>query len=169
MDASNCETPKAGLSNATAALRIEPGDPGAPAVRALIAQLDQYQQALYPPQSNHLVPVEALRRPNVVFLVAYLGPEVVGCGALVDQGGEYGEIKRMYVQPSCRGAGVGRAILDALAAQARTRALRHLRLETGIAQPEARALYERAGFRPCGPFGQYREDPLSLFMELDLK
>jgi putative acetyltransferase len=168
MDASNSGTPKTTSSGAPAALRIEPGDPGAVAVRALVAELDQYQQALYPPESNHLVPVDALRGPNVVFLVAHFGTKLVGCGALVDRAGEYAEIKRMYVRPSCRGAGVGRAILDGLAAQARSRGLRHLRLETGIAQPEARALYERAGFRPRGPFGEYREDPLSLFMELDL-
>ena len=83
-------------------------------MRALIAQLDAYLQALYPPDSNHLVPVDAMRRADVVFLVARLGAEVVACGALLDQGGEYGELKRMYVRPDCRGAGVGRAILAAL-------------------------------------------------------
>ncbi len=137
-------------------------------MRALIAQLDAYLQALYPPDSNHLVPVDALRRADVVFLVARLGAEVVACGALLDQGGEYGELKRMYVRPDCRGAGVGRAILAALMAQARLRGLHVLRLETGIAQPEALALYERAGFRRRAHFGPYREDPLSLFMELEL-
>jgi putative acetyltransferase len=149
-------------------LQIEPADPGAAAARTLIAELDRYLVALYPPESNHLVPVDELRRPGVVFLVARLGGEVVGCGALVDQAGEYGELKRMYVRPGCRGAGVGRALLAELAAQARGRGLRTLRLETGIAQPEALALYERAGFRQRAPFGTYREDPLSMFMEMDL-
>jgi putative acetyltransferase len=151
------------------ALRIEAADPGAAAVRALIAELDAYLQALYPPLSNHLVSVGALRQPNVVFLVARLGSELVGCGASVDRNGEYAEIKRMYVRPDRRGAGVGRAILDALATQARERGLRWLRLETGIAQPQAQALYERAGFKLRGPFGGYRQDPLSLFMERDLE
>jgi putative acetyltransferase len=136
--------------------------------RALIAQLDAYLQALYPAESNHLVPVDSLRGPDVVFLVARLGTDVVGCGALVDRAGQYGELKRMYVRPDRRGAGVGRAILAALAAQARARGLRILRLETGNAQPEALALYERAGFGRCDPFGPYRDDPLSLFLELDL-
>jgi putative acetyltransferase len=135
-------------------------------VRALIEELDAYQQALYPPESNHLVPVDALRRPDVVFLVAQLASEVVGCGALVDQRGEYGELKRMYVRPSSRGMGVGAALLAALVAQARWRGLRLLRLETGIAQPEALRLYERAGFQRRGPFGAYRDDPLCLFLEL---
>ncbi|HEV3017477.1 MAG TPA: GNAT family N-acetyltransferase [Burkholderiaceae bacterium] len=137
-------------------------------MRALIEELDAYQQALYPPESNHLVPVDALRRPDVVFLVAQLGSEVVGCGALVDQRGEYGELKRMYVRPSSRGMGVGVALLAALVAQARWRGLRLLRLETGIAQPEALRLYERAGFQRRGPFGAYRDDPLCLFLELEL-
>ena len=137
-------------------------------MRALIAELDAYQQALYPPESNHLVPVDALRRPDVVFLVAHFGSEVVGCGALVDQRGEYGELKRMYVRPSSRGMGVGAALLAALAGEARSRGLRRLRLETGIAQPEALRLYERSGFRRRGPFGAYRHDPLSLFLELEL-
>jgi len=149
-------------------LRIESSDPAAAPARALIDELDEYLNALYPAVSNHLVPVEALRRPDVHFLVAWRGADAVGCGALVDRDGEYGELKRMYVRPTCRGTGVGRAILAELTAQARARGLRHLRLETGIAQPEALALYERAGFRRRAPFGGYREDPLSLFMELAL-
>ena len=149
-------------------LRIEPGDPLGADARALIAELDAYLQALYPPASNHLMPADSLRQPGVVFLVARLDAEVAGCGALIDQGGEYGELKRMYVRPGCRRAGIGVALLAALTAYARERGLRALRLETGIAQPEALALYERAGFRRCAPFGAYREDPLSLFMELPL-
>ena len=155
-------------TDAGTGLRIEPADPGEPPVRAMIAQLDAYLEALYPVMSNHLVPVDELRGPGVVFLVARLQGRLVGCGAVVDRDGEYGEVKRMYVRPDCRGTGVGRALLAALAAQARGRGLPMLRLETGIAQPEALALYERAGFRRRTPFGDYREDPLSLFMELRL-
>jgi len=114
------------------------------------------------------VPIEALRGADVVFLLARRSSEAVGCGALVDRAGRYGELKRMYVRPSCRRLGAGWAILDALVAQARSRGLPCLRLETGIAQPEALALYERAGFRRRGPFDTYVEDPLSLFMELSL-
>ena len=149
-------------------LQIEAADPGEAPVRAMIAQLDAYLEDLYPAMSNHLVPVDELRGPDVVFLVASLQGRVVGCGAVVDREGRYGELKRMYVRPDCRGSGVGRAILAALTAQARARGLPLLRLETGIAQPEALALYERAGFRRRAPFGDYREDPLSLFMELRL-
>jgi len=149
-------------------LRIEPADPGEPAVRELIAELDAYLEALYPAESNHLVPIDALRAPGVVFVAARLGARTVGCGAMVDRAGEYGELKRMYVRPECRGSGVGGAILQALTSQARALGLPALRLETGIAQPQALGLYERAGFRRRAPFGDYREDPLSFFMELRL-
>jgi len=151
------------------ALRIERSDPGGARARALIGELDAYQRSLYPAESNHLIPVEALRQPGVVFLLASFGVEAAGCAALVDRDGIYGEIKRMYVPPAGRGRGVGRALLQHLVVQARLLGLRWLRLETGIEQPEAIALYESAGFRRRGPFGEYREDPLSLFMELDLR
>lgn len=153
-------------------LRIATADPGGADARALIAELDAYQESLYPAESNHLVPVDALRAANVDFLLAWSGEQPAGCAALVDQRGVFGEpvgeLKRMYVRPALRGAGVGAALLRALVAQARQRGLARLRLETGIHQPEALALYERAGFHRRGPFGDYREDPLSLFMELDL-
>jgi putative acetyltransferase len=150
-------------------LRIVPADPGSLEARALIGELDAYQQGLYPAESNHLVPIAALRAANVVFLMAWRGPQAAGCAALLDQDASYGEIKRMFVRPDLRGLGIGAALLRELVAQARARGLASLRLETGIRQPEALALYERAGFVRRGPFGDYCEDPLSLFLELDLR
>ncbi len=157
-----------GAAKSSQAIHVEPADPGSAEARALIAELDAYLGALYPVMSNHLVPPDALRADSVVFLVARLGAEAVGCGALAERDGSYGELKRMYVRPGRRRLGAGRALLDSLIERARSRGLRCVRLETGIAQPEALALYERAGFRRRGPFGGYAEDPLSLFMELPL-
>ena len=77
----------------------------------------------------------------------------------------YGEVKRMYVRPAFRGAGFGRAILERLGERARERGVTLLRLETGIHQVEAIALYEQAGFRAIRPFGPYVDDPLSRFFE----
>jgi hypothetical protein len=61
--------------------------------------------------------------------------------------------------------GTGRRLLDAIAARAAAADLSMLRLETGIHQPEALALYRRYGFTECAPFGHYVSDPLSVFME----
>jgi putative acetyltransferase len=140
-------------------------DPAAPEVHDLIAQLDRYQTDLYPPESNHLLPLEGLRQPNVVFLAARLDGKVVGCGAFVNHRGEYAELKRMYVLPEARGLKIGRRLLEELERRAQAAGLPLARLETGVRQPEALGLYEKAGYRRTGPFGEYDEHPLCVFME----
>ncbi|MDQ1922825.1 GNAT family N-acetyltransferase [Massilia pseudoviolaceinigra] len=131
---------------------------------AMLEQLDAYFAGLYPAESNHLMDVDSLTRPGVVFLVARdLDGRALGCGAYVDRGG-YGEVKRMYVDPAQRGKGVGGKLLAEIAQRAAAAGLPALMLETGISQPEAIGLYERDGFIRCAPFGDYQADPLSLFM-----
>jgi putative acetyltransferase len=147
---------------------IQTDDPASPAARELIERLDIHMSGLYPAESNHLLSVEALRQPNVTLLTAGVDGEVAGCGAFVNQGGEYAEIKRMFVLPEFRGLKLGRRILEELENRARASGLALARLETGIHQPEALLLYERAGYQRCGPFGDYSEDPLSIFMEKKL-
>jgi putative acetyltransferase len=143
-------------------------DPASADARKLIAQLDDYQTSLYPNESNHLMPVEGLRHPDVTFLTAWVDGEVAGCGAFVNQGGEYAEIKRMFVVPEFRGLRLGHRILDELEARIRAAGLSLARLETGVLQPEALRLYEKAGYQRRGPFGDYGEDPLCVFMEKQL-
>jgi len=149
-------------------IEIQLTDPASSEARGLIDQLDAYLTGMYPRESNHLLPVEALREPNVVFLVARIDGRAAGCGAFVNQRGEYAEIKRMYVVPEFRGLQIGRRMLEALEARAQNAGLSVARLETGVWQPEALGLYERAGYERRGPFGSYREDPLSVFMEKKL-
>jgi len=74
----------------------------------------------------------------------------------------------MYVSPEARGHGVGRAVLAALQTEARALGLARLVLETGIRQPEAIALYERAGFSRIPAFGEYVNSPVSVCMAKDL-
>jgi len=134
----------------------------------MLARLDAYCAALYPAESNHLMDVASLMQGDVLFLVARdVDGAAVGCAALVNRGG-YGEVKRMFVDERRRGLGTGRKLLEHLVMFARMSGLSLLRLETGIHQPEAISLYERVGFARRAPFGDYREDPLSLFMEMRL-
>ena len=74
----------------------------------------------------------------------------------------------MWVVPEARRLGVSRIILTALEAHARGEGVRTLRLETDVANRAALDLYTRAGFERCNPFGDYRVDPLSVFMQKDL-
>ncbi|WP_078032973.1 GNAT family N-acetyltransferase [Massilia sp. KIM] len=139
--------------------------PDQPEVRAMLDKLDAYCAALYPAESNHLLGVEALLREEALFLVARdVEGKAVGCAALVRRDG-YGEVKRMYVDEARRGLGAGNKLLEHLTMFARMAGLPSLMLETGIHQPEAIRLYERAGFVRRAPFGDYQPDPLSLFME----
>ena len=102
---------------------------------------------------------------GVNFFITHYEGTPAGCGGLKLFGNEYGEVKRMYVRPAYRGLGLGKSILDRLAEFARARQVGLLRLETGIYQPAAIALYERYGFRRRPPFGEYREDPMSVYFE----
>ena len=133
-------------------------------VRALLYTVWSWSADLYPPESRHGLDLAAYARPEVALLVAREGGVAVGCGAYQLHGDGSAELKSMFVVPEVRGRGVGRAILAAIEQALRGR-VTTLRLETGVKQPEAIRLYEGAGFCRRGPFGSYRDDPLSIFME----
>jgi putative acetyltransferase len=138
-------------------------------VARLIDELDEYQQPLYPPESHHGIDIAALSRPNVAFAVARdAGGRALGCAAVVVEA-DYGELKRMYVRPAHRGGGVAKALLAFLESEAAARGCSRLMLETGVSQPEALAFYRREGFVLRPPFGDYVDDPLSVFMEKTLR
>jgi len=138
--------------------------PRRPDVAALVAELDAYLEALYPPEDNHLLSIDALSEPDVRFFVARRRGEALGCGALrIDAG--WGEVKRMFVRPAARGLKLGRFLLARIAEEARREGLGLLRLETGTLQPEAIGLYRSAGFVERGPFGTYEDSAISVFME----
>ena len=135
----------------------------------LIGELDSYLQSFpYPPESCHAFSVDKLVREAVAFFMARVEWEPAGCGGVKLCGTEYGEVKRMYVRPTYRGLGLGKALLEHVAAYARERHVTVLRLETGIYQAEAIGLYERCGFQRCPPFGEYVEDPMSVYFERTL-
>lgn len=140
--------------------------PDAPDALTLIAELEQYLDLPgYPPESRHGYSVEKLIAQGVAFFVLREDGAAAACGGVQLVGAEYGELKRMFVRPSFRRRGHARRIMEHLAAYTRERGVFLLRLETGTFQAEAISLYEAWGFTRIGPFGSYREDPLSIFME----
>ena len=149
-------------------ITIAQESPRQPEIIALIADLDALMHALYPAESNHLLDIDTLAGADVRFFVARRDGEALGCGALRVDAAGWGEVKRMFVQPRARGAGIGRRVLEAVESQARAEELSCLRLETGVRNPEARALYRRTGFAERAAFGDYAPDPLSVFMEKSL-
>lgn len=136
---------------------------------ALIAALDAWQETLYPAESNHLLDLSQLP-PQTVIALAIRSPqgEAVGCGAIVLSEEGFGEMKRVYIDPQHRGQQLGEKLLAALEAKARQRDCHTLRLETGIHQHAAIALYTRNGYQTRCAFAPYQPDPLSVFMEKPL-
>ena len=123
--------------------------------RELIAELEAVLSPLYVTESRHGYSVEKLIRENVAFFVIRHDDEPAGCGGIQFFGDAYGELKRMYVRPKFRGMGLAKLMLQHLESFAREKNVLLLRLETGVHQYEAIALYEKCGFVPIPPFGEY--------------
>lgn len=140
-------------------------DPGDPPVKAMVQELDSYLLPLYPAESNHLLDIETLRRPEMRFFAAYRGHDVLaigGCWLHED----YAEVKRIYVTPQARGLGLAKRIMQRIEEEALASGRAVMRLETGIHQPESLGLYRRLGYTDCSAFGDYPvDDPNSVFME----
>jgi putative acetyltransferase len=152
----------------TAEVVVRLESPDQPDVRALLTKLDEYQSSLYPPESNHLLGVEALMAPDVRFLVARRNGVALGCGALKLERDGTAEVKRMYVEPAARGLGIGKALMRAIEAEGGRQSIKLLRLETGIHQLEAIGLYMSGGFQEIPAFPPYKPDPLSRFFAKQL-
>ena len=150
----------------------------------LLVRSDEYMAALYPPESNHLVSSESLRSGDALFLGAFITEEhqvrevsddcgeqeiptrCIGCVAARfyrDQG--YAEIKRLFVDEGFRGNAIARTLMAAIESGILAEDIFYARLEMGIYQPEADALYRSLGYREIPPFGDYLLDPLSQFLE----
>ncbi len=142
-------------------------DPDSGAVQVLIAASDAFYDGLYPPESNHLEATSGLKKEHVIFMGCRIGDELVASGGakLMHDDGDYAEIKRVFVLENFRGRGLSRQVMEALETELRSRGVTLFRLETGVRQPEALGLYRRLDYRERGPFGAYRPDPLSVFME----
>ncbi len=150
---------------ATTLPTIRREDPAQPDVVALLADGEAHSAALYPAESNHHLSIAAFREPPVRFLVARdAGGRALATGAVVLHG-DWAEIKAMWLVAEARGSGLAARMLDALIAAATVEGAATLRLETGVANHAALALYRRAGFVERRRFADYADDPLSVFME----
>lgn len=158
-------------SSGSVALEIAPADSFAPDSLRLAAALWAELSLLYPEMMAPPFPPRDIVGERAVFLVASLGGEAIGCGAVRPLPGgpaDFAEIKRMYVAPAARRGGVARAILCALEEWARARGYRAARLETGSRQPGAVHLYETTGYFPIPCYGHHASDPLAVCFEKTL-
>jgi putative acetyltransferase len=142
-----------------------------PRVRELLEHHVRTARAATAVGSAHALDLQALRAIDVAFWSAWHGSELVGVGALKTLSATHGEIKSMHTVHTSRRLGVGTAILRHIMEAAREKGLTRLSLETGSWPyfDQARALYAKEGFVECRPFGDYVEDPNSVFMTRELR
>jgi putative acetyltransferase len=154
----------------TAVWTIQTDDLSGGAIRALLEQHFAGMLANSPKDSCHFLDFEGLQADGVTFWSIWDGDSLAGCGALKRLDAGHGEIKSMRVADAYRGRGAGHAMLMHIIAEARARGYGRLSLETGSgpAFGDALRLYERAGFAQCSPFADYRPDPFSQFMTMEL-
>lgn len=136
----------------------------------VFADIDRLISSLYPVATSQALTVEELASPEVYAVGLKNQDGIVACGAIVKQfdGTSYGEIRRLYVKPSYRGKGLSRRIMQILLYHAGEEQIPMIKLETGPKQIQSINLYENLGFKRCDPFGEYKQNPNSLFMELAL-
>lgn len=92
--------------------------------------------------------------PCGLILLARIGGAAAGCVMYAPDGATTCQMKRMFVAPAYRRAGVARALANALIDAARRNGYTRMRLDTGPRQTEAVALYRQLGFEPCPPYDE---------------
>jgi putative acetyltransferase len=140
---------------------ITPADLTSRDALALISALNQELLGTYtePGATHFRLDPEDVTPGRGIFLVVRFNEDPVGCGALRVLDADTAELKRMYIEPSLRGKGLGRRLVASLEAEARTLGVQHLVLETGVHQTAALLLYEKCGFAPIPLFGEYCLSP----------
>jgi putative acetyltransferase len=123
-----------------------------------------------PPESRHALSLAELRKRDITFWSAWSGTELLGCGALKELDPQHGEIKSMRTASAHRRKGVAGRLLQHILEEANKRNYKRVSLETGSMSAFAPAhnLYAKFGFKRCGAFADYLEDPNSLFMTKEL-
>ena len=151
-------------------IRIHPGRLDDPRVIALLDHHVTTARAQTAPESAHALDLSGLKAPEISFWSAWEGETLLGTGALKRLDAQHGEVKSMHTAAAARGRGVASAVLAHIIAEARRVHMRRLSLETGSQAYflPAVSLYKKHGFVECPPFGDYRPDPNSLFLTLDL-
>jgi GNAT superfamily N-acetyltransferase len=139
---------------------VEPtSDDAVEAMRAYFAELDARFVDGFDPGDSLTIGVHSMREPNGgTFVVARVGDTLAACGGVQRHDDHTGEIKRMWVNPNCRGIGLGRRMLAELEAHVARLGYTNIVLDTNDVLTEAIALYTRSGYREIAP---YNDNPFA--------
>jgi putative acetyltransferase len=152
-------------------LRITVDNLQGPEIIALLQEHLAEMRSVSPPESVHALDLSGLRKPDITFWTVWLESDLAGCAALKELSPDHGEIKSMRTARNHKRKGIAAHMLRHILNEAARRHYRRLSLETG-SQPHfepARTLYASFGFQRAGPFGNYIDDPNSVFMTRELE
>jgi GNAT superfamily N-acetyltransferase len=156
------------MSTSAEELRLRAVGYADPVARRLVERVQQEYVVRYGGPDAAVVDPAEFSPPLGRFLVAELDGVPAGCGGWRALGDGRAELKRMYVEPHARRRGVARTLLTELERSAAAAGQRQLVLNSGPQQPEALALYARAGYAPVAGFGVYADEPGAVFLGKDL-
>jgi putative acetyltransferase len=141
-----------------------------PEIAKCLQEHVEEMRSVSPPESKHALDLDGLRVKEITFWSAWLDSTLVGCGAIKELSRTQAELKSMRVSAENRGKGIAEQILKHIIAECTSRCYKTLSLETGSMNHfiPARKLYAKYGFVPCEPFSDYKDDPNSIFMSLNL-
>jgi pimeloyl-ACP methyl ester carboxylesterase/GNAT superfamily N-acetyltransferase len=142
-------------------VREEPFD--SPVSAALVSEYVAEIKHMYPEWTPDVPPrmdADDVEPPSGRWLVAYRDGQAVGCAGLKRIDRQTAEIKRIYVAPTARGAGVARALLTRLEQTARVIGYERVRLDTGARQQASVGLFSSSGYEPIA---DYNGNPVASF------
>lgn len=145
-------------------------------LRALLVEFHEWlsdHETSYDPEAELSGDVRSLERASENRAwIARLDGSPAGCVLLVGATDDLAEFKRLWVRPTHRGEGIGRALVRTVIDAARTRGYETLGLTTPPWSETAQALYESIGFERTPPYPEtrlperYHDE--AVFMKLDL-
>jgi GNAT superfamily N-acetyltransferase len=148
--------------------RLRPVGYADPVAQYLIERVQQEYVVRYGGRDAAVVDPAEFSPPLGLFLVAEVGGVPAGCGGWRVHADGAAELKRMYVERAFRRRGIAALVLAELERTAAAAGHHHLLLNSGDRQPEALALYARAGYTPVAGYGVYADEPGAVFLGKDL-
>jgi len=159
-------------------ITVKLDDVSSPEVVKLLEYHLSAMQAQTPPESVHALDLSAYNSPTLKLWTAWTGTQLMGCGALKDLGlvkcgqvvEHLGEIKSMRTYNQYLRMGVADAVLSTILSYTKESGMQRLSLETGVTDHfnAAHQFYTRHGFTKTAPFGNYENDPHSVFYTIEL-
>jgi putative acetyltransferase len=125
-------------------------------------------KSVSPEGSAHVLDIAGLKDPSIKFWSLWEEDDLLGSGALKFLDKDHGEFKSIRVSDNFRGKGNGIKVINHLINEAKKLNIKKLSLETGAGDffIAARKLFNKCGFKPCGPFSHYKKDVNSIYMIL---